>query len=57
MVRSKTASAPCGSCGATIRFKFDRFARRRVRGRYRIVCAKCAAEIDAQTTLDRGGAL
>jgi hypothetical protein len=42
----------CGNgCGREIRIGVDRWARRKIGGRWRIVCEACAGAIDGQTTL------
>lgn len=41
----------CGSCGRELNLKTERFARRKIAGRYRLVCDTCASLIDRQETL------
>lgn len=47
-----TATLPCGLCKQPIRLKKERWARRRVGGRWTQVCEPCANALDAQKTIE-----
>lgn len=48
----KGPTQPCGLCKQPVDLKRDRWTRRRVGGRWKVVCAPCAKVLDGQKELD-----